>query len=323
MKQNQIIAVIIPCYNEGLTIGKVVNDFQEFLPESVIYVYDNASTDNTSQVAEAAGAIVKKEPKKGKGNVVRTMYREVEADIFILIDGDDTYPVSSIRDLLRPILAGEADMVVGDRLSNNSYFSKNDRRFHNFGNRLVRGLINRLFNGNLKDIMSGYRVMNRYFIKNFPVMSSGFEIETEMTLHAMDKRFRIREIGVEYRDRPEGSQSKLNTISDGAKVIKTVFSIFKNYKPMLFFSSVGLVLLVLGLLSGVGPIMDYIEEQYVYKVPMAILATGLVICSMLCFGIGIILETVSHFHRMNYELQLNHYHEFGNSKNNIKQLEKY
>lgn len=230
------IAVIIPCYNEELTIGKVIKDFKNELPDATIYVYDNNSNDRTGDIAKINGAIVKKEFMQGKGNVVRAMFRDIDADLYIMTDGDDTYPACFVNDLIEPIIKGEADMVVGDRLSNGAYLKENKRLFHNFGNNLVRGIINKLFKTSLKDIMSGYRVFNKKFVKNIPVLSNGFEIETEMTLYALDKKYLIKEIPIKYKDRPNGSFSKLNTFRDGIKVIKTIFFVFKNYKPIIIFS---------------------------------------------------------------------------------------
>ncbi|MEM6725420.1 MAG: glycosyltransferase family 2 protein [Bacteroidota bacterium] len=302
------IAVLIPCLDEAQTIEKVVNDFQVQLPEALIYVFDNASTDATVEVAQAAGAIVRLIPDKGKGRVVRQMFREVDADIYILVDGDDTYPAEAIKEMLEPVKNGQADMVVGDRLSG-TYDKQNKRRFHSFGNRLVRWLINRLYSAQLQDILSGYRVFNRLFVKNFPVQSSGFEIETEMSLHALDKRFKIVSIPISYKNRPTGSESKLKTYSDGVRVLRTIISIFKNYRPMPFFGTLAFALFLLGLFSGIWPIIDYLEHQFVYRVPLAILATGLILSGLISLAIGIILNTVSHFHRIHYDHQINLYLE--------------
>ncbi len=304
MEKETHIAILIPCYNEEKTVQKVIEDFKKELPQATIYVYDNNSDDQTSSIARMAGAIVRKEPRQGKGNVIRSMFREIEADLYIMVDGDDTYPASFVHELIQPVLAGDADMVIGDRLSNQSYFKGKVRPFHSFGNRLVRKLINRLFRSKLRDIMTGYRVFNPLFVKNFPILSEGFEIETEMSLHALDKRFKIVEIPISYQDRPEGSESKLNTFSDGFKVILTIFSIFKNYRPLLFFGWIGCFCILLGILIGIGPIREYIQFQYVYKVPSAILATGLMLVAVICFAIGFILDSVAHFHRSNYELNL-------------------
>ena len=227
------IAVLIPCYNESKTISKVVSDYKYALPTADIYVYDNNSKDDTDKIASEAGAIVRYERRQGKGNVIRTMFREIDADCYIMIDGDDTYPAENAAEMCRLVLEEKVDMVIGDRLSS-TYFEENKRPFHNFGNSLVRGLINRLFHANVKDIMTGYRAFSKPFVKHFPVLSQGFEIETEMTIHALDKNFYIREVPVQYRDRPEGSVSKLNTYSDGAKVLMTIARLFGEYKPFLF-----------------------------------------------------------------------------------------
>lgn len=227
------IAVLIPCYNESKTIAKVVKDYKEALPEADIYVYDNNSTDNTDEIAKKAGAIVRYESKQGKGNVIRTMFREIDADCYLMIDGDDTYPSENARQMCNYVLENGVDMVIGDRLSS-TYFEENKRPFHNLGNRMVRGLINKIFKSNIRDIMTGYRAFSYNFVKTFPILSKGFEIETEMTIHAIDKNFTLKEIPVQYRDRPEGSVSKLNTYKDGARVIKTIAILFEEYKPALF-----------------------------------------------------------------------------------------
>lgn len=285
------IAVLIPCYNEAVTIGKVVQDVKKELPEAAVYVYDNNSKDNTAEIAAAAGAIVVKEPRQGKGNVVRSMFRNIDSDIYVLIDGDDTYPFTCVHDLLQPVLRNEVDMVIGERMSNGTYSKENSRAFHGFGNNLVKGLINFLFRSNLVDIMSGYRVFNRYYVKTFPVMSKGFEIETEMTIYALHNNYRVKEIAIEYRDRPAGSVSKLNTYKDGYKVLKIVMLLFKDYKPLLFFGVCSLVCAIIGLVIGISPIIEFIEGGYVYRVPSAILAAALEIIAMLLFACGLILDS--------------------------------
>ena len=247
MKKNKI-AVLIPCYNEESSIEKVIKDFKRELPESEIYVYDNNSKDKTKEIAKNAGAIVRSEYNQGKGNVVRRMFREIDADIYVLVDGDDTYPAEQVHKLIDAVSSGQADMAIGDRLSNGTYHNENKRRFHDFGNNLVRDTINRLFSSNLKDIMTGYRVFNRIFVKNMPVLSKGFEIETEMTLYALDKRFIIKEIPITYRDRKEGSTSKLNTISDGTKVIRKIISMYKDYMPRRFFFIIATLFIALGMI---------------------------------------------------------------------------
>ena len=301
------IAVLIPCYNEELTITKVINDFKNELPEAEIYVFDNNSKDNTASKAEEAGAIVKKEYNQGKGNVVRRMFREIDADIFVIVDGDDTYPAEFVHDLIKPIKENKADMVVGDRLSNGTYKKENKRKFHGFGNNLVKKVINKIFKANLNDIMSGYRAFNKIFVKNIPVLSSGFEIETEMTLHALDKKFIIKEVPIEYRDRPTGSVSKLNTINDGIKVIKTIIKMYKDYKPRQFFTFIACIVMLLGILVGIPVIIEYIKYRYIFKVPSAILATGLVLLSIIIAQCGVILDTIVKQHKEDYELNLLNY----------------
>lgn len=298
------IAVLIPCYNEELTIAKVINDFKRELPDAQIYVYDNNSSDNTAQVALENGAIVRKEYRQGKGNVVRSMFMNIDADYYIMVDGDDTYPAEFVHSILEPLMKGSADMVIGDRLSNGTYAAENKRQFHNLGNNLVKGLINSLYKSNINDIMTGYRGFNRFFVKSFPVMSPGFQVETELSIHSLDKRFLICEIPIVYRDRPEGSESKLNTVSDGIKVIKTIFTLFKDYKPLIFFSLWGLFFLIFGLLSGIPVIIEFIQTKYITKVPSAMLAVGLIIVSMLSFACGLILDTVVSNWRKAYELEL-------------------
>lgn len=299
------IAVLIPCYNEEKTVGKVIDDFKRQLPHCEVYVYDNNSKDKTSEIAVKHGAIVKKEYRQGKGNVVRSMFRDIEADCYVMADGDDTYPAEFVHKLIEPIAKGEAQMVIGDRLSNGSYKSENKRAFHNLGNDMVRNLINKLFKSNIRDIMTGYRAFDREFVKSIPVLSPGFEIETEMSIHALDKKFLIKEIPIDYRDRPDGSFSKLNTFRDGLKVLKTIFMLYKDYKPLRFFSLAGLIFLILGLAAGFPVIFEFIGTSYIRKVPSAILAVGLVILSTLCFACGIILDTIVKQHRQMYELILN------------------
>jgi glycosyltransferase involved in cell wall biosynthesis len=248
--ENKKIAVLIPCYNESKTIEKVIKDYKKELPEADIYVYDNNSSDGTDKIAIKAGAIVKYEYKQGKGNVIRSMFRDIDADCYLMIDGDDTYPAEDAKKICEPVLEGRADMVIGDRLSS-TYFEENKRPFHNFGNVLVRGLINSLFKSKVKDIMTGYRAFSYDFVKTFPILSKGFEIETEMTIHALDKNMGLKEIPIEYRDRPEGSVSKLNTVSDGIKVLKTIATLFKEYKPALFFNIISLLCLLISIVLGI------------------------------------------------------------------------
>ncbi len=301
--KNKKVAVLIPCYNEELTIKKVINDFQRELPDADIYVYDNNSTDSTYKIAVEEGAIVKKEPRQGKGNVIRQMFFDIDADYYLMVDGDDTYPAEACHDLLKGLEDGY-DMVIGDRLSNGTYYSENKRAFHDFGNNFVRDTINRLYKSNIKDVMTGYRGFNKVFVKTFPVMSSGFQIETEFTLHALDKRLKLLELPIDYRDRPEGSVSKLNTYSDGIKVVFTIFKMFKDYKPMIFFSILFLLFFVLSILAGIPVITEFMRTSYISKVPSALLATGLMIISFLCLFTGIILDTVVINNKKDYELKM-------------------
>lgn len=301
------IAVLIPCYNEELTIEKVIKDFRKELPNADIYVYDNNSKDKTAEIAVANGAIVKHEYRQGKGNVVRTMFRDIEADIYVMVDGDDTYPAEFVHKLIEPIKTGEADMTIGDRLSNGTYQEENKRHFHEFGNNLVKKSINVLFRTKLKDIMTGYRAFNKMFVKNMPVMTPKFEIETEMSLYALDKKYIIKEIPIVYRDRPDGSVSKLNTVSDGIKVVKTILNMFKNYKPLQFFTLIAVILFIFGLIIGIPVFVEFIKTRYITKVPSAILATGIVILSVIIGQCGVILHTVVKNHKENYELNLLRY----------------
>lgn len=301
------IAILIPCYNEELTIEKVIKDFKKELPDAEIYVYDNNSKDKTAEIASANGAIVKHEYRQGKGNVVRTMFRDIDADIYVMVDGDDTYPAEFVHKLIEPIKTGEADMTIGDRLSNGTYQEENKRHFHEFGNNLVKKSINVLFRTKLKDIMTGYRAFNKMFVKNMPVMTPKFEIETEMSLYALDKKYIIKEIPIVYRDRPDGSVSKLNTVSDGIKVVKTIVNMFKNYKPLQFFTLIAVILFIFGLIIGIPVFVEFIKTRYITKVPSAILATGIVILSVIIGQCGVILHTVVKNHKENYELNLLRY----------------
>lgn len=303
------VAVLIPCYNEELTIGKVIKDFKRELPDANIYVYDNNSKDKTGEIATELGAVVIKENRQGKGNVVRSMFRDIDADIYIMVDGDDTYPAEAAKKLMEPIINNEADMVIGDRLSNGTYAKENKRAFHNLGNNLVQGLIGLLFKNEIKDIMTGYRVFNRFFVKTMPVMSEGFQIETEMSIHALDKKFRLKEIPIEYRDRPNGSESKLNTFRDGYRVIKALIGLFKDYKPLIFFGLISSVSLILGLLVGIPVIIEFVLTNFITKVPSAILAVGFIVVSVVSLACGLILDTISATAKRNYELYLNNYKE--------------
>lgn len=297
------IAVLIPCYNESKTIVKVVRDFKAELPEADIYVYDNNSTDNTAELAENAGAIVRHEYMQGKGNVIRRMFREIDADCYLMIDGDDTYSPKQAREMCNLILEKKAEMVVGDRLSS-TYFVENKRMFHNFGNVLVRLLVNIIFNNNVRDIMTGYRAFSKTFVKSFPIISGGFEIETEMTIHALDKRMKIENVLIDYRDRPEGSVSKLNTISDGIKVIFTIASLFKQYRPFLFFSMLSLVSLLIGIGFFIPPLIGYINTGLVEKFPSLIAASFFGIIAIQLFVGGLILESIARKDRQAFELHL-------------------
>ncbi len=297
------IAILIPCYNEAKTIEKVVKDYQQVLPEAEIYVYDNNSTDNTDKIAKKAGAIVRYESRQGKGNVIRTMFQEIDADCYLMIDGDDTYPKENAREMCDLVLEKKVDMVIGDRLSS-TYFKENKRPFHNFGNVLVRGLINTLFKSNVRDIMTGYRAFSYQFVKTFPVLSKGFEIETEMTIHALDKNFLLKEIPVEYRDRPKGSVSKLNTYSDGFRVLKTIARLFKEYKPTIFFSIISIIFLLISVIFGAPVFIEYFKTGLVPRYPTLIFAGFMLMISILMFICGIILEVVVKKHRQLFELML-------------------
>lgn len=267
------IAVLIPCYNESLTIETVIKSYKRALPEAVIYVYDNNSTDRTAEIAKRAGAVVRYEYKQGKGNVIRRMFHDIDAECYLMTDGDDTYPAEAAREMTDMILFGRADMVIGDRLSS-TYFTQNKRLFHNSGNRFVRGLINTIFHSKIKDIMTGYRAFNYEFVKSFPILSKGFEIETEMSIHALDKNFKLVAVPVEYRDRPEGSLSKLNTYRDGAKVLKTIVRLFRDYKPFAFFGWLGLICFAAATVFFVPVLKEYFETGLVAKFPTLIACSG-------------------------------------------------
>lgn len=297
------IAVLIPCYNEAKTIEKVVKDYKKALPEADIYVYDNNSTDGTDEIARKAGAIVRYEPRQGKGNVIRTMFRDIDADCYLMIDGDDTYPAENARQMCKEVLENNADMVVGDRLSS-TYFKENKRPFHNSGNVLVRWLINTLFESNIHDIMTGYRAFSYEFVKTFPILSKGFEIETEMTIHALDKNMLIKEVKVDYRDRPKDSPSKLNTFSDGFKVLKTIGRLFKEYKPNAFFSIFGVIFFIISLAFGIPVFHDYFKTGLVERFPTLIFSGFMLMISMFMFMIGIILEVLVKKHRQLFEIVL-------------------
>lgn len=297
------IAVLIPCYNEALTIGKVVADWKEALPEATIYVYDNNSSDNTTDIAKAAGAIIRHEHAQGKGNVIRRMFREVEADCYIMIDGDDTYPAEYGREMVNLVLEKDADMVIGDRLSS-TYYTENKRLFHNFGNNLVRNSINFLFKTKIRDIMTGYRAFSRQFVKTFPVLSKGFEIETEMTIHAIDKNMRIENVIVDYRDRPAGSESKLSTFSDGFKVLKTLFKLFKNYKPLSFFGTCAAILIIAAFCMFLPVLITYLQTGLVDKLPTLITSGFLAIAALQSFFSGLVLNTLIEKNKQDFEFKL-------------------
>lgn len=298
------IAVIIPCYNEALTIGKVVDDFHRELPEATVYVYDNDSTDATAAIAMRHGATVRFEPRRGKGNVCRQMFRDIDAACYLMVDGDDTYPAEAARVLCAPILAGEADMVVGDRLSNGTYAEQNRRAFHGFGNDLVRAMIKWIYGYGYPDVMTGYRAMSKPFIKTFPVLSEGFQIETELSIHAVDRRWRIQSVPVDYRDRPQGSQSKLNTVGDGIKVIAMVGTLFKDYRPLKFFSLVALLFCIGGLCTGIPVVTEYLATGLVPRFPTAVLAATLMFMAALSLVTSFILDAVAKVERKQWELRV-------------------
>lgn len=297
------IAVMIPCYNESKTIEKVVKDFQQVLPDAVIYVYDNNSTDGTDEIAKKAGAVVRYEYQQGKGNVVRRMFQEIDANCYILVDGDDTYPAESAPDMVRLVKEHNADMVVGDRLSS-TYFTENKRPFHNLGNRLVRGVITKFFHGNIRDIMTGYRAFSYRFVKTFPILSCKFEIETEMSIHALDKRLQIENVIIPYRDRPEGSESKLDTFSDGWSVIKTLIRLFRIYNPFAFFGTISAVILLVALLLVLPVLVTYVQTGLVPRFPTLIVSGFLGVVAVQLAGVGISLQNMLHKNRQDFELEL-------------------
>ena len=297
------IAVLIPCYNESKTIEKVVKDFKSVLPEAVIYVYDNNSSDNTAEKAEKAGAVVRHEYMQGKGNVIRRMFREIDAEVYIMADGDDTYPAEYAREMADKVIFKKADMVVGDRLSS-TYFTENKRPFHNLGNTLVRGSINRLFKNNIKDVMTGYRAFSYNFVKTFPVLSQGFEIETEMTIHAVDKNMAVENVVIDYRDRPDGSESKLNTYSDGFKVLKTIIRLYKNYKPRQFFTLFSFLLGIIALIFFVPVFITYIKTGLVPQMPTLVMCGFVVLAAIQSYFSGLILSTIAQKSKQDFEYKL-------------------
>lgn len=297
------IAVLVPCYNEGKTIEKVVTDFKRVLPEAVIYVYDNNSTDGTAEIAAKAGAVVRHEYYQGKGNVIRRMFQEVDAECYLMVDGDDTYPAESAREMADKVLERNVDMVVGDRLSS-TYFEENKRPFHNFGNSIVRWGINTFFKNDIKDIMTGYRAFSYRFVKTFPVLSKGFEIETEMSIHAIDKNMFVENVVIDYRDRPEGSVSKLNTYSDGIKVIGTIVRLFQTYRPLAFFGTVAAILMVLAIGFFIPVWITYADTGMVPNFPTLIVCGFVTLASIQSFFAGLILQTMYRKNRQDFEMQL-------------------
>lgn len=297
------IAVLIPCYNESKTIEKVVTDFRKQLPEAVIYVYDNNSTDGTDEIARKAGAVVRYEFQQGKGNVIRRMFAEIDAQCYVMVDGDDTYPADQVKQMVDKVLINRADMVVGDRLSS-TYFEENKRPFHNFGNSIVRASINALFKNDIKDIMTGYRAFSYRFVKTFPVLSKGFEIETEMSIHAIDKNMYVENVVIEYRDRPQGSESKLNTYSDGFKVIKTIIKLFRTYRPMGFFGLISVILFLLAMVFVIPVVATYVKTGLVPNFPTLIVCGFATIAAIQSLFAGLILQTIYQKNRQDFEMVL-------------------
>ena len=298
------IAVLLPCYNEAQTIAKVITDFKSVLPEATIYVYDNNSTDGTDKIAKEAGAIVRYEYKQGKGNVIRRMFREIDAHCYIMADGDDTYPAEVALEMADKVLNKNVDMVVGDRLSS-TYFQENKRPFHNLGNALVRYLINKLFQTDIKDIMTGYRAFSYLFVKTFSIISKGFEIETEMSIHAADKNMYVENVVVDYRDRPNGSESKLNTYKDGYRVLRTIIRLFRTYKPMNFYGMLSVVLSVLGIGFMIPVLVEYMNTGLVERYPTLFVCCFVLLTAVVSFFSGLILQTITWKNRQDFEMQLN------------------
>lgn len=297
------IAVLIPCYNESQTIEKVVRDYKNALPEATIYVYDNNSTDGTDEIARNAGAVVRYEYKQGKGNVIRRMFQDIEADCYIMVDGDDTYPADNAREMVDAVLSKNADMVIGDRLSS-TYFMENKRPFHNFGNSIVKKSINLLFKSDISDIMTGYRAFSYRFVKTFPVLSEGFEIETEMTLHAIDKNMQTENIIVQYRDRPEGSESKLDTVADGNKVLFTIFNFYRIYKPLQFFSVMAFVMAVVSMGFFIPIFMNFLRTHQVPNIPTLVVCGFVMLAAIQAFFAGMILNAMKQRERQDFEWKL-------------------
>ena len=309
------IAVLIPCYNESKTIGKVIEDVKRCLPQSVIYVYDNNSSDDTAEIAARKGAIVRYENMQGKGNVIRRMFREIDAEAYIMIDGDDTYPAENAAEMVRMVLEDNADMVVGDRLSS-TYFTENKRPFHNLGNTLVRGTINRLFDNDIKDVMTGYRAFSYNFVKTFPVLSKGFEIETEMTIHAVDKKMNVQNVIIEYRDRPDGSESKLNTYSDGMKVLYTIIRLFKDYKPKQFFNILSGILAIIAIAFFIPVFITYVQTGQVPRIPTLFVCGFVLLAAIQAYFSGMILSTLIQKNKQDFE------HRLIQSENEFKRLKR-
>jgi glycosyltransferase involved in cell wall biosynthesis len=310
------IAILLPAYNEELTIVDTMKDFHSACPDASIYVIDNASKDKTNTLARAAytelgckGRLLE-EPRKGKASAIRKAFLEIDADIYVMVDADMTYPASDLPELLKPVVEGRADIVCGNRHSSGKYSQENKRPLHDFGNKLVRRLINALFKGSLQDILTGYRIMSRRFVKNYPILSDGFELETEMSIHALDKGYAIMELPTDYRDRPEGSFSKLDTIGDGIRVLKTIFSIFVKYRPLVFFSAVAIIFAALSLLTGSIPVIEYFRTSEITRFPLAILASGLSILAMISFAVAVILDSLAAAQRFNHALALLHWQDF-------------
>ncbi len=303
------IAVLIPCYNESKTVEKVVSDFKNALPEATIYVYDNNSTDNTAELAQQAGAIVRHEYQQGKGNVIRRMFREIDAECYIMTDGDDTYPAEYAREMTNKVLEKNVDMVVGDRLSS-TYFEENKRPFHNMGNSIVRKSINFLFKSEIKDIMTGYRAFSYQFVKSFPVLSKGFEIETEMSIHAIDKNMYIDNVIIEYRDRPAGSESKLNTYSDGFKVLMTIFRLYRTYKPMRFFGFIAFIFALISTCFLIPVLITYAETGLVPNFPTLIVCGFVMLTALISLFTGVILQTLRQKDRQDFEMNLMHIRQY-------------
>ncbi len=297
------IAVLIPCYNEGKTIGKVVSDFKKILPEAAVYVYDNNSSDDTAQIAKDHGAIVRHEYQQGKGNVIRRMFRDIDAECYIITDGDDTYPAETAKEMADAVFLRDIDMVIGDRLSS-TYFTENKRSFHNFGNLLVRKSINVLFQNDIKDIMTGYRAFSYGFVKTFPVLSKGFEIETEMSIHAIDKNMSVENLVIDYRDRPEGSESKLNTYSDGLKVLRTIIRLYRTYRPIGFFGMIALLMALIAAVFFIPIVHTYLRTGSVPNFPTLIVCGFTMIASIQSLFTGLTLQTMVQKNRQDFEMDL-------------------